>query len=448
VRTVHHFFPQFNDWLDQIPDARFQPLVIYHRRFLLWCGLTLFLCKLGSRRQLDYQFAEDGTEVLANLNRLAGTAQDSMPVNQTLDNYLGKNGGGGSIAGLRQPMVQRLIRMKALDSARLQGRFLVLTDGSGYLVFGQPHCDACLTQRHGATTVYMHQVLEAKLVGPGGMVISIGTEFIDNHDLPAASSGASPEQVKQDCELKALRRLAAGLRGEFPQLRICLGGDGLHACGEGFQIAKDYGFDFIYTFQPGRLPALWQEFQALLRLCPEDPVVWITPQGVRQEYRWVNGLRYTDSDGREWSFQAILCTETKPDGSVTDWSWVTSLEVNHQTVVEVATRGGRARWRIENEGFNTQKNSGLNLEHAYSHTNWASYYYLLQIAHLLLQLVEKGSLLLHLAQEQGRRSALELYGSLKNMAQRLLDSLRYRHWPDAVFDRAGAAVIQIRLDSS
>jgi hypothetical protein len=385
--------------------------------------------------------------VLNNLNRLAGTAQDSRPVNKTLDYFLGRIG-DPPLAGLRQKMVQRLIRMKALDSARLQGRFLVLTDGSGYLVFGQRHCDACLTQRHGETTVYMHQVLEAKLVGPGGMVISIATEFIDNHDVPAASPGAGSEQVKQDCELKALRRLAARLRAEFPQLRICLGGDGLHACGEGFQIAKDYRFDFIYTFQPGRLPALWQEFQALLRLCPAKEVVWITPQGVRQEYRWVNGLRYTDSDGREWSFQAILCTETEPDGSVSEWSWVTSLEVNHKTVVEVATRGGRARWRIENEGFNTQKNSGLNLEHAYSHTNWASYYYLLQIAHLLLQLVEKGSLLLHLAQEQGRRSAVELFGSLKNMAQRLLESLRYRHWPDAVFDRAGAAVIQIRLDSS
>ena len=131
-----------------------------------------------------------------------------------------------------------------------------------------------------------------------------------------------------------------------------------------------------------------------------------------------------------------------------EWSWVTSLEVSRETVVEVATDGGRERWRAENEGFNTQKNSGLNLEHAYSHTCWAAYYFLLQIAHLLLQLVEKGSLLRQLAQEQGKRTAVELFGSLKNMAQRLLESLRYRHWPDEAFDRAGAGAIQIRLDSS
>ena len=72
----------------------------------------------------------------------------------------------------------------------------------------------------------------------------------------------------------------------------------------------------------------------------------------------------------------------------------------------------------------------------------------MQIAHLLLQLVEKGSLPGRLAQEQGKRTAVELYGSLKNMAQRLLESLRYRAWPEEVFDRARCGGIQIRWDSS
>jgi hypothetical protein len=186
----------------------------------------------------------------------------------------------------------------------------------------------------------------------------------------------------------------------------------------------------------------------LLLLCPDQQVIWTTPQGGRQVYRWVNDLRYTDSAGRAWTFNAIACTETKANGDKSQWSWLTSLEVSHATVVAVATQGGRARWREENEGFNTQKNSGLNLEHAYSHTCWATYYFLLQIAHLLLQLVEKGSLLRQLAQQQGKRTAVELFGSLKNIAQRLLESLRYRHWPAEAFDPTGAGAIQIRLDSS
>jgi hypothetical protein len=364
-----------------------------------------------------------------------------------LDYFLAKTG-DAPIADLRAQMVRRLIRTKALDAARLQGRFLVLIDGSGYLVFRSRHCDHCLTQRHGETTLYMHQVLEAKLLGPAGTVVSIATEFIDNRDASSAAAGASQERVKQDCELKALRRLLAKLRAAFPQIRICLSGDGLYACGEGFQVAKDYKCDYIYTFQPGRLPALWKDFQGLLHLEPQQQVVWTTPQGTEQVYRWVEALDYTDSDGRAWTINALKCTETDTKGNPSEWSWLTSLDLSRETVVAVATHGGRQRWRAENEGFNTQKNSGLNLEHAYSHRCWAAYYYLLQMAHLLLQLVEKGSLLRRLAQEQGKRTAVELFGSLKNIAQRLLESLRYLHWPDEAFDRTKASGIQIRLDSS
>jgi hypothetical protein len=447
VRTVRHFFPELEAWIDDIEDPRFQPQVIYDKHFLVWWGLTLFVCKLGSRRQLDYQLNSDGPEVLANLNRLAGTHQTTRPVNQTLEYFVGRIG-SDPLAGLEQRMVNRLIRMKVLDAARLQGRFLVLIDGTGYLVFHQRHCEHCLTQQHGTTTLYLHQVLEAKVLGPGGMVLSIATEFIDNRDAADTPADASPERRKQDCELKALPRLLAKVRAAFPQLCICLVGDSQFACGAGFQAAQDYHCDFIYVFKEGRTPALWQDFEGLLQLCPEQRVEWITPQRAQQEYRWVQDLDYQDSEGRPWRFNALVCRESKVDGSVTVWSWVTQLLVARDTVVEVAQRGGRQRWRAENEGFNTQKHSGLNLEHAYSHRCWAAYYFLLQIAHMLLQLVEKGSLLRQLAQQQGQCSAVALFGSLKNMAQRLLDSLRYQSWPAEVFDAAAAARMQIRLDSS
>lgn len=420
----------------------------YHKRFLLWWGLTLFLCKLSSRRQLDYQLNTDGPAVLDNLNRLAGTRQTTRPVNKTLNYFLGR-AGTPPVAGLRTQCVRRLVRMKALDAARLQGRFVVAADGTGYLVFRYRHCEHCLTQQHGDTTLYLHQALEAKLLGPADTVFSLGTEFIDNRDLADTPSGAGAERRKQDCELKALRRLGARLRAEFPQLPLCLSGDGLDGCGEGFQIAQDSRCAFVYTFQPGRLPALWQEFQALLAMGPDRRVELETPAGVRQVYRWVNGLPYTDSRGRPWLLNAIQCDETDRDGNAGTWSWLTKLDVRRETVVEVATKGGRHRWHIENQGFNVQKNSGLNLEHAYSHgAQWAAYYFLLQIAHLILQLVEKGSLLAQLAQQQGQRTAVALFGSLKNMAQRLLESLRYWSWPEAAFDAAAARRRRIRLDSS
>jgi hypothetical protein len=160
--------------MDEVEGPRSLPAVVYPKRFLLWWGLTLFLCKLGSRRQLDYQLNPDGPEPLANLNRLAGAAGASRPVNKTLEYFLGKLG-SEPVAGLRPKALNRLIRSKALDPARLAGRFVVLVDGSGYLLFRYRHCDHCSTRRHGDTVLCMHQVLEAKLVGPGGTVFSIAT---------------------------------------------------------------------------------------------------------------------------------------------------------------------------------------------------------------------------------------------------------------------------------
>src|SRR5262249_49850656 len=151
-------------------------------------------------------------------------------------------------------------------------------------------------------------------------------------------------------------------------------------------------------------------------------------------------------EGRRWQLNALACTETHMDGAQGSWAWLTGLEGTTRTVAEGAGGGGRQRWGIENQGVNGHKNNGLNLGQAYSEgAHWAAYYYLLQIAHLLLQLLEKGSLLRRLAQEQGRSSALGLFGSLKNMAERLLESLRNLWWPEESF---APERLQIRFDSS
>lgn len=73
AQTVRHFFPDLNDWLDELPDTRDQDACVYATRFLAWWGLWLYLGQLGSRRQLDFQFDVWGTCVLPNLNRLADT---------------------------------------------------------------------------------------------------------------------------------------------------------------------------------------------------------------------------------------------------------------------------------------------------------------------------------------------------------------------------------------
>jgi hypothetical protein len=442
VQTVRHFFPDFNDWLQALPDTREREAITYETRFLAWAGLWLFLLQLGSRRQLDFAFDRYSEAALSNLNRLAGTRQTSLPVHDTLDHFLG-HVVWHAFAIIRWHMAQRLIRMKALDDARVCGHAVVILDGTGLFSFRERHCDACLERRHAGGTRYHHQALEAKLLGPAGVVISIGTEFIENAD---AGSRRDPEQIKQDCELKAFHRLAPRLKADFPQLRIALAGDALFVCGATFQIAQDNGWSYVLTFKAGRLPSVWAEFQRLKPLCPENVRVWQRPDGTRQVYRWVHDLSYEDDQKRRWTFHALECTETSPTGEVQYFAWITDLRITPTTVVVIAEKGGRPRWKIENEAFNRQKNHGPNLEHVYSTDpeKWKAYYYLLQIAFILTQLVERGTLLRQLAAER-QRTPLQLFGSLANIIGRLREALRWLDWPDECFDEEAARRRRIGL---
>lgn len=158
-------------------------------------------------------------------NRLAATDQTRLPVTNTVDHFLEHTQGVDPLALLRQRCVHRLIRMRALDPFRLQGRLVVALDGTGMLTFRQRHCPQCLTQKHGDTTVYFHPVLEAKIITDTGLAISLETEFIEN--TPQDPETDYNQARKQDCELKAFARLADRFQTSFPQLAIIWSADSL-----------------------------------------------------------------------------------------------------------------------------------------------------------------------------------------------------------------------------
>ena len=417
------------DWLAKVTDTRVQELCTYARAFLLVEGLMLFLLKLGSRRQVRFEL--DSPEALENLNRLSGCAQETLAHSDTLNHFLG-HVPSAALEGLRRQMVQRLIRMKALDDGRLFGHFLVVLDGTGQLYFRQKHCEHCLTRTVDGQTQYYHHVLEAKLVTPSGLAISIGHEFIENTD---------PKATKQDCELKAFARLAPRLKKQFPQLLLCLCLDGLYANGTVLSICQQYRWKYFITFKEGSLPAVWQEYQTLRELCPQNRKTRKTDPGVRQTFAWVDGLEYVDDQGRRQRFHAFQCHE-QAGQEERFFAWLTNFTIRPENVVLLGNRGGRCRWKIENEGFNIQKNGGFNLEHAYGNgqRQIRNYYVLLQIAHMILQLMERGSLL--------RADCKRLFGSLRNLARRLAESVRNCLIPAEAVDPSAAARIQIRLDSS
>ena len=411
-----------------MPDSRFEPFVQYKGPFLLWAGLLLFILRLGSRRQLGFEL--DTPEALENLNRLSGCRQETLAHGDTLNHYLG-HVAPEDLRRLRREMVYRLIRMKVLDHARLLGHFLVVLDGTGQLYFRQRHCEHCLTKVVDGKTQYYHHVLEAKLVSPEGLAISIGSEFIEN---------ANPKASKQDCELKAFGRLAARLKEDFPQLRLCLCLDGLYARGPVLRTCHDNGWKYFITFLKGSLPALWQDYLCLRRLRRANRREQ-RHRDKEQSFAWIEGLEHVDEQKRVHRVNAFQCIER--DGPKrTRFVWLTNFEVTPDSVATLANRGGRCRWKIENEGFNIQKNGGFNLEHAYStgELQIKNFYLLLQIAHILIQLMERGNLL--------GGDCKRLFGSLRNLSRRLAESLRNCLIPLEALDIEAATQIQIRLNSS
>lgn len=410
-------------------DTRDPNRITYATPFLAWECLAIFLLKLGSRRQVRFELA--GPEALENLNRLSGCRQKTLAHGDTLDHFLG-HVPPEAWEGLRRQMMGRLVRMKALDAGRLFGRRLVAVDGTGLFHFPERHCPHCLERTVNGRTHYFHPVLEAKLVTPDGLALSIGSEFIEN-----AEAGAS----KQDCELRAFRRLAARLHADFPHLRVCLLLDALYANGPVFDLCRTNRWEFLITFKEGSLPTLWTEYEALRDQLPGNRRIETPAEGVRQTFAWVEDLRYTDDAGHDHRLAGLECREEK-DGAATRFAWLTSLPVDRGTVVALGHRGGRLRWKIENEGFNAQKNGGFALEHVYGTGDWQmkGYYLLVQIAHLVLQLVERGSLL-------GDRVST-LFGSLRAFGRRLAESLRHHLIEADTLDPGAAARIQIRLGPS
>ena len=135
-------------------------------------------------------------------------------------------------------------------------------------------------------------MLEAKLLTPTGLAVSMASQFIEN---PPGRTPDDYQNTKQDCELKAFDRLAATLKIRFPQLRLCLTMDSLYGCGRVFAVCQQHHWHFVVTFKEGRTPELWREFQALLKLKPEQKRTVLLPDKTRRLYRWVEQLPYIDS---------------------------------------------------------------------------------------------------------------------------------------------------------
>ena len=109
---------------------------------------------------------------------------EKIPHGDTLNYFLSRVD-PEHIGNFRTSMIRRLLRAKCFAPYRLLGGYyLIVIDGTGHLSFSKRHCEQCVQKKlKNGETIYCHSVLEAKLILPFGMALSIDTEFIEKSVL-------------------------------------------------------------------------------------------------------------------------------------------------------------------------------------------------------------------------------------------------------------------------
>jgi hypothetical protein len=254
---------------------------------------------------------------------------------------------------------RRLQRGKVLERfGYLDGHYLLSLDGTTYFSSTKIHCPSCLVKHHrGGGVTYSHQLLGATLVHPDlKEVIPLAPEPIIQQD----------GQTKNDCERNATRRWLKQFRQQHPHLPVIVVEDALAANAPHLRDLRAARARYIIGVKPGDHAFLFEDLRArdeageIETLSLADPVT-----GVLHHFRFSNDVPLNESHPDEL-VGVLEYWEIHPDRTVQYFSWITDFALNPDNVWAIM-RGGRARWKIENETFNTLKNQGYHLEHNYGH---------------------------------------------------------------------------------
>lgn len=238
----------------------------------------------------------------------------------------------------------------------MDGKYLIPLDGVQYFSSYNISCNCCLKKVINKTAIYYHQVVAATIVCPGiKQVLPLAPEPIQNSD----------GSTKQDCEINAGKRIVHKIRAAHPQLRIIIVGDGLYSKQPFIDELKRAGMSFILVAKPDDHIVLNQWFSDFQKMGSTHRLEIKDVKKRKHVYEWVNDIPLNgtkDADNVSYFEYTIF----KGDKATYHNSWVTDIPITRGNIVDLV-KGGRARWKIENEAFNTLKNQGYHLEHNFGH---------------------------------------------------------------------------------
>ena len=253
---------------------------------------------------------------------------------------------------------RQLQRGKALEPfVFYRGCYLLSVDGTGYFSSSSIHCNSCLEKvdKQTGQVTYQHQMLGAVLVHPDHReVIPLAPEPIEKQD----------GSEKNDCERNAAKRLLRKIRQEHPHLKLIVVEDGLASNAPHVRELQQLNMHFILGAKPGDHPFLFAQVIAAFEAGRVTTISW-TEDDVLCEISFLNDVPLNESN-QDVRVNFLQYGEFYANGEERKWSWITDLQISRQNAGTLV-KGGRCRWKIENETFNTLKNQGYHFEHNYGH---------------------------------------------------------------------------------
>lgn len=320
----------------------------------LMSGIAMFGLKYPSLLQFDRDFRNENGLLQHNLKSLYGI--ERVPS----DTYFRERADvveSNAPQVIINDIIELLQQRKVFERYQyLDGYYLVSLDATGNFSSHDVHCNSCCIKNHrDGSVTYYHQTLAAVMVHPDQKVVfPLAIEPITKPD----------GNKKNDCEHNAAKRLLVKLRALHPDMKIIVVMDGLYADGPIVALLKQLDMRFIITAKEKDLDYLFDAYKHSTK----QQSSMLMPKEHQLHFSFAEGLplNYTHLDK---VVNILECEDIKKEKK-TYFCWITDLSLTRsKKITALIARGARARWKIENETFNTLKNQGYNFEHNYGHGN-------------------------------------------------------------------------------
>lgn len=345
--TADGLFSHMREGMAKIKDHRPMNVVIPLVDALM-SGLALFALKDPSLLAFDERRVVPG-----NLRKVFGIAE--IPSDSQMRTIL-DGVDPEDLRPLYKEVFSQLQRGKVLEEmVFMEGYYLLALDGTKYFSSPTVHCESCLQREHkDGTLTYSHQMLGAAIVHPAHKaVMPLAPEPIIKQD------GAQ----KNDCERNAAKRFFEKLRQDHPDLPLIVVEDALSSNAPHIKELKHHNLRFILGVKPGDHQYLFAHV-AQAQVEGRNTEFEFERDGIIHRFRFLNDVPLNESNADvRVNFLEYWQVKGK---KISHFSWITDFTICRDNAYDLM-RGGRARWKIENETFNTLKNQGYQFEHNFGH---------------------------------------------------------------------------------